>query len=272
MFLAACLFLAVAIFSLWIRKAFWIWGLLLTFSLVFAQLSKKLSSYGLIPIFLSLFLFWLLSKNFTGLFRFALFTLALFFSAILCSCLAPQVPPCFSFFNVTINYSKTLLTLPLLGFCIPILSYQNIRSFFSSRSFVICILGAVCITLIAHFFFESSFSTTSPTTFFISLILYSLSSIIPEEALLRGFVQKELLPWAGKGWIAHAAVCGISAGLFSLFHLTWISSLPFFVLLFLVGYIYGILYQATKLIEVPILCRFLTNAACFFLFQNQGHL
>lgn len=272
MFLVSCLFLIIAILSLWIHRSFWIWGSLLISSLVFAQLSKQLSSYGLIAIFLVIFLFWLLSKNITGLVRFGLAITALFFSATLFSCLAPGIPACFSFMNIQINYSKILVTLPLLGFCIPILSYRTMSSFFVTRYFLFSILGAFCVIGAGHFLCKNSFSLHFPSTFILSLFIYFICLIIPEESLFRGFLQKELLPWVGKGWIAHVAVCAISAGLSTVFHSIWISNLSFLALTFIASLVYATVYQVTKIIEVSIFCRFITSLLYYFVLSGKEFL
>jgi len=272
MFLVSCLFLIIAVLSLWIHRSFWIWGSLLTASLVFAQLSKQLSSYGLIAIFLVIFLFWLLSKNITGLARFALAITTLFFSATLFSCLSPGIPACFSFMNVQINYSKILVTLPLLGFCVPILSYRSMSSFFVTRYFLFSVFGAFSVMAAGHFLSKNSFSLQFPTTFILSVFIYLICLIIPEESLFRGFLQKELLPWVGKGWIGHVVVCAISAGLSTIFHSIWIPNLSLLALMFIAGLVYAIVYEITKIIEVPIFCRFITSLLYYFLLSGKEFL
>jgi membrane protease YdiL (CAAX protease family) len=206
------------------------------------------------------------------LLRFACVILALFFTGTLFSCLAPGVPACFSFFKTNINYGKAIITLPLLGFIVPILSYKNIASFFLTRHFALSICSALILSVIAHFWFTNSDALRFPSSFLLTLISYLFFSILPEEALLRGFLQKEILPWVGKGWAAHITTCAITAALFTLFHLSWIANLPLIGLIFIAGLLYGILYEVTKIIEVPIFCRLLTNILCFFFLPWQGVL
>ncbi len=87
--------------------------------------------------------------------------------------------------------------------------------------------------------------------------IYLFASIIPEEALLRGFLQKELFYFLKKNGKAHFFATLISASLSCLFHLIWVTDLPLLAFFFLGSLIYSTVYQITKQVEGAILCHFL---------------
>ncbi len=271
----ALTFLTISILSLWVKKTPWIWGFLCALSLIFAQKSGQLSAKAFIPLAIVITLFWALQWNMKGLSRFVFVGTALILSGAFFSCLVPGFPSCFKLSYAQINYGKTLIALPILGWLIPILTTKKDWNHFFIRYLWLSALGAIILILVACRLYPPTFSFTFFKALFPLITwapLYLLCTIIPEEALLRGFLQKELFQWIGKGFPAHITTVVISASIFSLFHLVWISDLFLLGLIFLAGCIYGTLYQITQVIETNIFCRFMTSCLYFCILSKDGFL
>ncbi len=95
------------------------------------------------------------------------------------------------------------------------------------------------------------------------LVIHILAVALPEEYFFRGFVQKKLTPHLGTvrvPWIrlefSWAVVVG--AALFALIHLATIPS-PTRLSVFFAGILFGILYERTDSLTVPILLHATSN-------------
>ncbi len=275
MFYTALIFLTIALLSLWVKKTPWIWGFLSALSLIFAQKSGQLTPKAFIPLAIVVILFYVLQWNVKGLTRFVFVGTALLLSGALFSCLVPGFPSCFKMSYAQINYGKFLIALPIIGWLIPPLATKKDWQHFFVKYFWMSALGAVLLIAVACRLYPPSFSFTffkTSLSFITWAPLYLLCTIIPEEALLRGFLQKEVFQWIGKGLAAHITTIVISASIFSLFHLVWISDLFLLGLIFLAGCVYGILYQITHVIETNIFCRFITSCLYFCILSKDGFL
>jgi len=272
-FYIALVILILALFSLWIKKSPAIWGSLIGASIVLLQASGKISIQGFIPIILTTIFILVLTKNLQNLPRFLFFVLTLFFSGAIFSCVLPGLPTCFNLSGVQVNYGKIFIAIPLIGLLIPNLSGKKSFSEFCKKDLPPSIAGAVLLLLLAlRFqppgFWQSFGASLSPLRF----PIYLICTIIPEEALLRGFLQRELFRLIGTGFPSHAITVLISSALFCLFQTVWISDLSLLLLLFVAGCVYGTLYEMTRKIETNISCRFLTSCLCFWLLPGQGSL
>ncbi len=275
MFSVSVVIITIALLSLWVKKTPWLWGSLAIISLFLAEKSNKLSLTGFIPLAIASFCFWMLFFDLKGLTRFLLVSIALFVTGAVFSCLSPGLPHCFELYGTQINYGKIVLTLPLLAAIVPILSDKASWIRFFSRHLALSAIGAFIIIAIAYVLHPPSFSfffLKTPFSFLIWIPLYLIGTIIPEETLLRGFLQTELAHWTGKGFIGHAVTVLITASLFSLFHLIWVVDLDLLGLIFLAGVIYGSLYQITRTIEACIICRLLTSCLYFCILSREGFL
>ena len=271
----ALVFVSISLLSLWVKKTPWVWGFLSVLSLIFAQKSGQLGTKAFIPLIILAILFYVLQWNIRGLARFVFFGTALFLSGALFSCLVPGFPSCFKLSSTQINYGKIVIALPILGWLLPLLANKKDWTHFFMRHFWLCILGSSLLIAMAFYPTPTKLSFSflkMPFSMITWAPLYLFFVIIPEEALLRGFLQKELFPWVGKGIVAHIITISISASIFSLFHLAWISDLSLFGLIFLAGSVYGTLYQLTNVIETSIFCRFLTSCFYFYILPKEGFL
>jgi membrane protease YdiL (CAAX protease family) len=275
MFYIAIILLTISLLSLWVKKTPWIWGSLLTLSLIFAQKSDQLLPKAFIPLILVIAFFCCLQWNIKGLSRFVITGAALILSGALFTCLVPGLPTCFKVSDAQVNFGKILIAIPILGWIIPVLSNKQAWAHFFKRYLWLSIIGSFLLIAAAFRLYPPSFSFS----FFKSLLsliiwapIYLICTIIPEEALLRGFLQKELFPWIGKGFAAHITTVVISSAIFSLFHLTWISDLYLLGLIFLAGCVYGTLYQLTRTIETNIICRFIASCVYFCTLSHSGFL
>jgi membrane protease YdiL (CAAX protease family) len=271
----ALVFITISLASLWVKKTPWIWGILCGLSLIFAQKSGELTTKAFIPLAIVGILFWALQWDVKGLTRFVFVGTVLVLAGSIFSCLVPGFPKCFKLFYTQINYGKILIALPVLGWLVPLLSGKAAWIHFFTRFFSLSLIGAFLLISIAYYLHPPTISflllknTSSMLTW---TPLYLLCVIIPEEAFLRGFLQKEVFQWIGKGFVAHVITIVISSSIFSLFHLAWISDLSLLGLIFLAGCVYGTLYQITHVIETNILCRLITSCLYFCILSKEGFL
>jgi uncharacterized protein len=253
--------LLISIFSVWIRKTVWIWGSfgLISFGSAFA--SGLLSPISLIPMILFILLVWGLQFNTQGFSRFLLAGTTFLLGSALFLHLMPgflnqsDLP-----YPLCLSYSKAFVGLILLGIAIPTLALTTKRTSSLARPIgltIICTLFLVTLFYLLnpnseHFQFSFGFFAWGIATLFFT--------IIPEEALLRGFLQKELIRWMGNDMKFQICAVFITAFVYLLFHLNWASNLSLLLPTFAAGLTYGILYQITKLVETTIICHFLVSS------------
>jgi uncharacterized protein len=235
--------------SLWIKKSSWIQGFFCLASLLLAVASKELTSISFIPLTVLSILTLSLETGLSGLFRYLLVTANFLIAGALFFQFLPGFPRHFSFLGMPINYGKTFTGLLLLGWLINTLKSKDewIEALKSSLPLAFC--GVALFLLVT--------SIKPPSIGVEGLFIYLFVSVIPEEALLRGFVQKELFYFLNKDIKAQFLSVLISASLSCLFHLSWITDLPLLAFFFLSALIYSTIYQITKKVEGAILCHFL---------------
>lgn len=273
MLLCAFTVLIISLLSLWVKKSPWVWGTLSLISLLFAQTGHLFTSGGLLLLGIATACFLFLYPEGKKPFRFLIFVTAILLTAMLCSCLISGVPPCKTIFGVQANYGKLFLAVPVGGLLLSLAGTDSFRP----RTVILystLILSGVA-SIVACFFFAltpSFFSVfRSMFAFLPKALPYLLCNVIPEEILFRGFLQKEMFRYLGKGVAARIIAVMVSAGSYALFHLTWISAPSVFGAVFFAGCIYAALYQITETVETSIVCRFLAGIICAGLI-TQGNL
>ncbi len=253
--------LLMALLSIWIKKAFWIWGSFGFLSFLGAFASGLLAPIAFLPLTFFILLIWGLQFELRGFSRFLLAsTLFLLGGALFFHILPGFLDQTFLPYPLCLSYSKTFVGLTLLGWIVPTLNISK-----TSLKILITPIGVAFIatSFLTTFFFllyPSLWHFHFSLSFFAWAIANLFFNIIPEEALLRGFLQKELVGWLGGGLKSQICTVAITALIYLLFHLSWVGDLSFLIPTFAVGLTYAILYQATKIIETSIICHFLVGS------------
>ena len=262
----------LALLSLWVKKNPWIWGSMGALSLLLAFSSELLTSAALIPLSLLTVIFWGLQWNVKGLGRYLLVMAGFLIAAALFYHILLGFPAPIEFMGTEIIYGKLLAGLLLLAWPVSILSSSRERAQFLKSSLPLALLGALLLLIVVLYLQIASWHPKLSLSFLGWFILYLVCTIVPEEALLRGFLQKEIFSLIGGGFKAHVGSIFISGSLLSLFHLSWINDLSTFPLILLAGFIYSSLYQITKNVETSILCRLIVSSFYFLFFSGSASI
>jgi membrane protease YdiL (CAAX protease family) len=260
MVIFSILSLYLAILSLWIKKHPLIWASLCLLSLFLIISSGKMQVQALIPLGALAILCWSLRYSIHGLSRFIIVSLVLIISGAVFTALLPGLPSCLFLLGTPVNYGKILVGIFLLTGPVLTLSYKTVDHKSLAIILFISLLGASFLFALTLAIQPVHFSPTFSFSILKRNILYFIGSIIAEEALLRGFIQKELFQWMGKGVFAHLGSIAISSCIFSLFYTSWVSDLSLFAMTLASGAVYGVVYQITRHVEGPILCRWMVTA------------
>ncbi len=251
-----------SLLSLWIHKTFWLWVPPLGLSLICMYTSGHLTIMAFIPLGILILTLIGLRWNATGLYRFILVALTLIISGGLFYHMLPGFGPLISFVGNSVNYEKLIAALLLLGFLVPIISTKSSWIVFSKTSLPFALIGSLGIIFLSLSIKPQLWHTKNLTGLLIGSLIHFIMTILPEEALVRGFIQKEFFQWIGGGIKGHVCAVVLSSCLYALLHVVWITDLSLLGILLLSNLIYGFLYQITRQIEGPLLCHFLTD---FFL-------
>lgn len=170
--------------------------------------------------------------------------------------LSPGAEP----YTLYLNFDKTVVGILLLGVCYAGLlrSSTNWGSALR-RALPFIVINTVVLALLAmalgYLFWQPKWTPL----FWIWAASNLLLTCLSEEALFRGFIQRELTPACGAG-IAIA----VSAALFGIAHIG--GGLSYVALATAAGAGYGYIYHRTQSIEMSMLAHFALNATHFLLF------
>lgn len=269
--------IAMSLLSLWIRKTAWLWASFAAISLILAVSSHIIHPVACIPLGLIFFLGWILHLPIKGLLRLTVFGSLFIIAAALCFHFIPG----FTNWNLAskmrlsqgglpydlwMNYDKAFVGLLLLVWYTPLI--QTIAGWKELLyKSALWILACVCILLfLSQILKVVAWDPKLPSIFLPWLFINWIFVVIPEEALLRGVLLKELCVFFGGKPKGKILALLVSTLIFTLFHLAWIAYLPFLLLVFVAGLSYGALYLWTGKIESSILCHGIVNTLHFLLF------
>lgn len=157
-------------------------------------------------------------------------------------------------FNLFFNYDKAFMGILLLLFLGP-LQLRNVLSSLKSNWLIIagCILVLLGTSLaLSYVALDIKFPLLAPIWMLNNLLFVSM----PEEALFRGFIQKELND-------RPLAALAASSLLFGVYHANWGALMVLFGTI--AGFFYGWIYMRTEKLEASIVTHFLVNTFHFFL-------
>lgn len=272
----AYLFLILSIMSVWINRRIWIWGLLGIVSLALAYYGNVIELKALIPIGLLFLCQAALTQDITGFWRlFSALIAAIISFALIAHMVAGfhnilliknyltssnAVP-----MNFYINYDKPFIGLFVLGLLVPLIETKKRFFIILTQSILWFVLTAIVLLGLAYSFDLVIYDPKIPTITLVWIILQIFFVCIPEEAFLRGFLQREItkdLNNFASGFLA-ILIVSLLAGLM---HLFFQPNLTYAFLAFAANVMYGSIFYFTKSIESSILVHFLTNATHFFFF------
>ncbi len=275
---ALCFFaFAMSFISLWIRKTAWLWGSFLIIAYLLAFIAHIAHWITLIPVFILFFCHYFLKGDIQKSARFLFFGVALVVSFALAFHMLPgfnnwviaadlHLSPGAYPYTLRFNFDKPFIGIFLLAFSLPLITSQTQLVKVLKLSVPLTVLGIAIMIGISLYFGLVKWDPKIPMITFLWLIDNLIFVTLPEEALFRGFIQRELYHWFGQTPGAAVKSILITSVFFALVHLIWVAHLPFICLVFVASVIYGVIYQWTKAIEGSILCHFGLNVTHFFLF------
>lgn len=253
--------LSLAFLSVWVRHSPKIWGTLFALS-VSARIidgTVQLSGLALIVVLAVLWSTYVRKKNAF------LYLLIIAVSYGFIFHLFPGFTPTPITPHFQLSFDKSMLGLFPLALVVPLAKHihdwQKVI-----KGLVFGCIGIVLLALLAVSSAAIGWEYELPT---FPLLRYAHNLIlvaIPEEALFRGFIQRQLAKYLKNTKRGKAIALIITAILFTFAHLYWAPSLDILAFVFLAGLLYGGVYLFSEKIESAILCHFLLNAvhmSCF---------
>lgn len=270
--------LAMTIVTPWVKRSPWVWGPFLIIAFALAYLAKIITPIALAPVGGLLILHTLLKGDIKGLARFLLVALTIAISLGLAMHYFPgfhNIPILKNVhfgknaapFTLFLNFDKPFIGIFVLALGFPLL--RNTQEFGQVMKMAIplTIAGIIVMILLGLFSGLIQWDPKLPKIFWFFAIENLILVSIIEEAFWRGFVQKELFRWFGeRGFLANSACVVFTAFSFAALHYFWIRSIPFLMLVFVAGIIYGSIFQLTKSLEASIFCHWTFNICHFLLF------
>jgi len=270
-------FLCVSILSLWGNKRPIVWAFLLGMACGFGLLSQRIELLGIfLTAILGGTLYGYFNLNIKGSARAALACLIVLFSAVLFHHQVPgfnnwkivsqvQLSPDSVPYSTYLNFDKTLV-----GFFILLWGLQLSQTKKDWQNIVkhlvpLFCMGAVVMLTASYLLGYIRWDVKVPPFLAIWAAKNLLFTCVAEEALFRGFIQKELLRvFIGKRWGAMAAIV-IASILFGLDHF-W-GGPKYILLSTIAGLFYGTVFYKTSRIESSILFHFFLNLTHIILFS-----
>lgn len=269
--------LGMALVSLWIKKTPWLWGSFAIISLILAFYARIIRAESLLPLLLVFILGWILTLPVKGLLRLIVFGVQFMIGGALCFHFMPgfanweiasslHISPGGLPYDLWMNYDKALSGLLLLAWYSPLIQSQSGWKELLNKSALwigACVISLLFLSQLLH---VVAWDPKLPGIFFPWLLINWIFVCIPEEALLRGLMLKELCGFFGGKASGNLLALIVSSLIFTLFHLAWVAYLPFLALVFVAGLFYGGLYLWTGKIEASIVCHGVVNTLHFLLF------
>lgn len=272
----AYLLLILSTISVWINRRIWIWGVLCIVSLILAYYGGVIELKALAPIGLLFLCQAALTQEISGFWRlFSGLIAALISFAIFGHLISGfhnirllqdwHSSPNAVGMNIYINYDKPFVGLFVLGLLVPLITTSKRFFIVLTQSLLWFVLTAIVLLGLAYSFEIITYDPKIPAITLMWILLQIFFVCIPEEAFLRGFLQREItrdLDNFASGFLA-ILVVSLLAGLM---HLFAIPNFSYAFLAFMANLMYGLIFQFTKSIESSIIVHFLTNATHFFFF------
>lgn len=262
----------VALISLWIHPTPLIWGPLAILSGILGYISGLIHIYAIIPLGLLFILLLVLAHiEIEGMRRLLVLTAVAVLSFLFILHITPGFKSWLLFQPIEMKRGiRWHLETPFLGLFITTLYHPLLQS---KKEWMRMIWQAIPIMFLQNLiiiYFAMSWGLISPNvnfsiSFFPWVLGYLFCTVLPQEALLHGVIQRELerLPHTTTNTalsIGIPTICFICLQLFMQF------SFLYLIILTLSGLGYSILYYMTKSIESSVLSRIILNSIYFIFF------
>ncbi len=168
--------------------------------------------------------------------------------------------------NIYLNFDKGVAALFLLAFLVPLAQTACEWRKVLVAALPWSIFSCIVMIGIAYPLNVVDYDPKLPAISLIWLLIQIFFVAIPEEALYRGFIQKEITIGLNNSAAGILAVL-LSSLLYGFMHLLVIPSLPYFIMAFISGVLYGAIYQITNRIEAAIITHLAVNIVHFFFFS-----
>lgn len=268
---------AMSLLSLWAKKTPWLWGSFLTVAYALAIQANIATAVSIIPILLLLLCHYLLKREIHSAGRLFLFALATTLSSLLFFHLLPgfhnwkivnalQISASAFPTTLWLNFDKPLIGLFPLALSIPLIESRAQMRSAAKIAIPLTALGIFILLGASLSLRVVAWDPKIPTIFFPWFFNNLIFVAIPEEAFFRGFFQKEVGKWLGKGTWARVGALIATSVLFTLFHVKWAIDPSMLSIVFLSSILYGLIYEVTESIEASIFCHFLLNLVHFLFF------
>lgn len=262
----------VGLISLWIRPTPWVWGTLAVLSGILGYISGLLHIYAIIPLaLLFIFLLVLAHIEMEGVRRIIVLVAVVVLSFLLILHITPGFKSWLLYQPHEIKKGvRWYLETPFLGLFITTLYHPLLQSKKEWMRMIWQTIPIMFLQIVIIIYFAMSWGLIFPNVnfslaFFPWVLGYLFCTVLPQEALFHGVIQKELerLPHNTINIalsIAIPTVCFICLQLFMQF------SFLYLIILCLSGLGYSILYYLTKSIESSVICRMVLNSIYFIFF------
>jgi len=271
-------FLFMAVVFLWIpyKPKIPLWIITFALACIFGLVSKQLDMYAVFPIFtLAYALHYFKQKNAPLVWRVIASIVILLLSCGLGAHLFPYFHNLKVLSNVAIsqdgipftlylNYDKTIVGLFILGLTQPLLTKKTEWLAVCKQTIPMAIKFIFILVLLARLAGEVHFDPKLPACLPIWLITNLLFVCVAEEAIFRGFIQKNLaVVFINFKW-GNLLALVIASLLFGFAH--YAGGIAYSIWGTIAGLGYGWFFQKTKQIESSILVHFSLNLVHFLLF------
>lgn len=277
--LATYVLLASAILSLWIKRDYSVWNTLFAVAIVCGIISGRLQWPALLfMILFAIFCYF----TFHARYRQLKITGGIFVCVMSILLWYHQVPGFANWqivngtllsadalpFSMYLNFDKPIVGLLILGFGnLPLLKSKKdwYRAFVKTAP--IAILGTFVIGGLAYAFGYIKFEPKWGDFFFVWFTNNVFLTVIAEEVFFRGFVQKYLSVSFEKNRFGSGLALLMASILFAVVHA---GGLPYILLAFFSGILYGWVYIKTNRIEASILTHLFLNSTHILLLTYPG--
>ena len=268
--------LSLAILSLWCNRKIWIWGPLFILSYTCAYYGSIATIKALIPIGILLISILSLTQKMPPLVRLFILLFTIILSLALFTHFSLgftnlefvhhwQKSATSSPMNLYLNFDKGAAALLILAFLVPLIKTRKEWQILLFSAIPWALLSCCVLLGLAYLMQLIRFEPKIPTIALFWLLRQIFFVVIPEEALFRGLIQKELTKSFPHSAAAPLALI-ITSLIYATIHLLMIPSLSFFVITFAAAILYGSIYQMTNKIESAIFTHLMVNLIHFFFF------
>jgi len=267
----------MTVLSLWVKKNSKLWGSLFVATCGFGLLSHRLEFVGI--FFIAVFggcLYGYFNLNVKGFVKAALAFFILMFAVVLSHHLTPgfnnwkivsqvQLSPDSVPYSTYLNFDKTLIGFFILLWGLRLSQTKEDWRDIAKHLIPLFCLGAVVMLSASYLLGYIRLDPKVPTFIGLWAAKNLLFTCVAEEALFRGFIQKEILKlFQGKQWGVPVGIV-IASVLFGLDHF-W-GGPKYVFLATLAGLFYGTVFYRSGRIESSILFHFLLNLTHITLFS-----